>query len=49
MVEDLVDLMLVKFHCDKWREQKEEGFHVPIRIHQLYPLHTAEGLLLRSN
>ena len=36
-------LMLVEFHCDKWRskeEEEEEGFHVPIRIHQLYPLFT---------
>ena len=31
---------LVGFRCDKWRskeEEEEEGFNVPIRIHQLYP------------
>ena len=45
MVEDLMDpQMMVEFHCDKWRSKEEEGFHVPIRIHQLYPLRTLDRI-----
>ena len=33
-----------EIHCDKWRSKEEEGFHVPIRIHQLYPLRTLDRI-----